>query len=280
MKSYKRILLFLWVIVLISVISLPQNLIAGAWTQKKGGIYNESLFTYYTTRSEFDKHYKRNSLSNGGRFSKQEFQEYIEYGITHRITAIGNFGYDIIHYKDNNGDKTNNGFIGNELALRYKIQDFPFILSAQGLISIPPTFSETGSLPVTNGQIDLEPRILVGKSFDKIKTYFNLENAIRFRLEGPADEWRLHFALGYKGFYPWETIFEYSHIIGFNNGTRQIVNENITITTDYDLYRLAWTSLIHMNKHLAVKIQPFVHVAGENTGNGWGITSGLVLNFD
>jgi protein XagA len=64
---------------------------AGAWTMEQGNFYERVAFNYYTADREFDVQ-KEDTLFR--KFRNMYLSNYIEYGITDRITFINAMYYD------------------------------------------------------------------------------------------------------------------------------------------------------------------------------------------
>lgn len=176
----------------------PQFCRAGAWTQEKKASYYYLSFICYNTSSQFSEAGRITPFSNRGIFRKKELNYYLEYGLDEDITLIGNFFYDWIEYRDDLWKRTNQGFSSIELALRYKLLEKNYVLSFHSLLSIPPRVEEDLLLPITDGQVALELRLLLGKYFPNSKVYVNLEFGARKHCREPHEELRYQVLAGSK----------------------------------------------------------------------------------
>ena len=259
----------------------PQLCQAGAWTQKKQFSYHHLTLTYYETNTQFTKTGEIISFNNRGRFEKKELNYYLEYGISDRLTLVGNFFYDWIEYRDDFSDLTNHGFSSSEIALRYKLLERSFVLSLQSLVSIPPRSREDPVIPITNGQLDLELRLLLGRYFPQSKTYTNMEFGVRKRFEEPADELKCQLLAGFKNWKPWEFVLQYDGTISLKNGkSTEIPQYDIIRTNEYDLHRVSGTIIYHLKGSRSLSLQYYRHLAGKNTGEGWGLSGGIIYELE
>jgi len=255
----------------------PQFCRAGAWTKEKRASYHYLSFTYYNTSSQFSEDGKIIPYSNQGKFSKREVSYYLEYGLEEDITLIGNFFYDWVEYRDNFWARSNQGFSSIELALRCKLLENNSTLSLQSLVSIPPRAEEYPSLPISNGQFALELRLLLGRYFPRLKAYTNLEFGIRRFCEKGTEELRYQVLGGCKKWWPCEFALQYDGIIGLKNSEpTETLQYDAIGTEDYDLHRLTATIIYHLNQERSLTLQYYHHIAGRNTGEGWGITGGII----
>jgi len=263
------------------LLSSPQLCQAGVWTRKKQAFYHQLIFTYYETSTQFTRAGEITAFDNRGRFEKKELNYYLEYGISDRLTLVGNFFYDWIKYQDDFSDLTNLGFSSSEIALRYKLFERRFLFSLQSLVSIPPRCREDPLIPITNGQVDLELRLLLGRYLPQSKTYTNVEFGVRRRFEEPADELRCQLLVGSKNRKPWEFVLQYDGTVSLKNGKlTEIPQYDVIRTNEYDLHRVSGTIIYHLRGARKLTLQYYRHVAGKNTGEGWGLSGGIVYELE
>ena len=172
------------VITVLFLLFFVQNSFAAAWVKKKGeGQFINNLF-YYTTQSYNDSSGNR---VNQDRFSKIDYNPYVEYGISNDVT-IG-ISPSFQYLKQNGED--NLGLADTEIFARKKIwENSSSIFSLQPLIKLFGPYSEEDNLAFGKKQIDVEMRALYGKSFSIFdeNMFANLETAYRKRMEAPSDE--------------------------------------------------------------------------------------------
>jgi len=261
----------------IFLLASPEFCRAGAWTQEKRASYHYLSFTYYNTSSQFSETGRITPFSNGGIFRKRELNYYLEYGLNEGITLIGNFFYDWIEYRDDLWERTNQGFSSVELALRCKLLEKNYVLSFHSLLSIPPRAEEDLLLPITDGQVALELRLLLGRYFPNPKVYVNLEFGARKHCREPHEELRYQILAGSKKWSPWEFALQYDGITNLRNaGAYDITQNSMTRTREYDLHRLTASITYQLNDKTSLTLQYYHHIAGRHTGEGWGISGGII----
>ena len=74
--------------------------LAGAWTLGKGKIYDRLAFNYYYANKEFDKSGNSQDFANNGNFRDFNLNNYLEYGLTDRLTLINSLYYKYIRKED------------------------------------------------------------------------------------------------------------------------------------------------------------------------------------
>jgi hypothetical protein len=170
----------------------------GAWTCKKGNLYNRFAFNHYYADERFNDDGDKESFAYGGDFKDFNLQKYLEYGITDDLTLITSFYYKYIKKEDNTVEQKTEGIGDIDLALKYMLLERSWgIFSTQSLIKIPEAYDKNEDLPLGNGQYDFEFRILYGRSlWPAIPGYCNAEIGYRFRAQDPADELRYLIEFG------------------------------------------------------------------------------------
>ena len=175
---------------------------AGAWTQAQGKSYHQFTVNYYYADRNFDDDGDRHDFANDGDFMDVNVNYYMEYGLFESLTAITSIYYKYLKFEDNTIESKTYGIPDIDLGLRYKISDTDAgIFSVQTIVKIPEAYDEDDTVPLGNGQYDLEFRLLYGKSlYPKIPGYANLEAGYRWRFESPADEFRylLEFGMNFS----------------------------------------------------------------------------------
>ena len=209
---------------------------AGAWTQSKGGLYDRVSFNYYYADDEFTSSGRADFPSNGN-FKDFHVSNYIEYGLTDRLTLINSLFYKTIRKEDDQVKQHTSGLGDVDVAAKYKIAEGPWgIVSGQALVKIPGPYDEDISLPLGNKQWDVEARLLYGKSlYPHIPGYVNFEIAYRVRFGDPSDELRYlaEFGMDFtKRFYGRVKL---DGIYSMNNGEDFDNSGNPTITNNFNL---------------------------------------------
>jgi protein XagA len=251
---------------------LPHTSFAGAWAQKENEGLALGTYRFYSTDQEFESNGHVRDFQNNGEFRKHEWNFYLEYGITSKLTAVGNFFLQELEFENNtNGLDSNLGFPNQELGLRYQFASLP-AQSVQILVSFPGTYSETTTPLLGNNQVDIEPFYFVGNGFEMSGRhgFWELGFGPKFRMQAPSDQLRWLATLGMSWSKSWETILQFEGTHGIGNDQRQTVGNNITVTTDYTLIKATGSLMYHIDNHWTVSAGPTFHVYGENTGAGGG----------
>jgi len=188
---------------------LPRSLSAAAWTQPKGGGYVKAWVRFQAAigfldgwnDEDGDFHYTGDYAETGLHF-------YGEYGLTDRLTAIGNVPAVKTYWVDQQdffgaspGDPT--------VGLRYGLIQKNWVLSAQVTSTVPlvddrarttfrdlDTDEQLGVLKFGAGVFDIEPRIQFG--FGTEQGHFGLDVGRRIRTGGFQDQWVWTIEGGYQ----------------------------------------------------------------------------------
>lgn len=185
----------------LSVFMLGGSAHAGAWTAKRGSMYNKLTYNYYSTDQNFDSAGDKVDFPNGGSFTNGNLNYYLEYGITDSLTFSSSVYYQRLKYEqDDASDMKTSGVADIDLALKYNLySSHRHIVSVQGLVKIPETYDKHDSPPLGSGQYDYEVRLMYGASlWPEIPGYCNFEIGYRFRAEEPADELKYLLEFGTK----------------------------------------------------------------------------------
>ncbi len=182
---------------------LHAQLFAGAWTQKKNGLYLKISSNYLYTTQEFnhvgDKleiFQERFAFINTS-FRDFNINAYVEYGIDNRFTVIANLPYKILTAKRSEvvGDSVVSriltlytlGVSDLSLSARYALFKTPFALAIQGGFKIPLGYDKNPvneGAPLGTGELDFEGNLLFGKSLYPLPLY--LTGGIGYRQRSGA----------------------------------------------------------------------------------------------
>ena len=225
------------------IIASAEASFGGAWTAPQGSFYEKLAYNYYSSDENFSSSGGRVRTPNNGKFTDYDVNNYFEYGLTNDLTVITSLTYkwlknegDTFHVRaDSLGDA--------DLGLRYKLLDGKAgILSTQLLVKIPGAYGRNDPLPLGNGQLDTEVRLLYGRSlYPHIPGYANVEAGYRWRADGPADEFRYLIEVGVDIPGNFFTRAKLDGILSMNNGKKTNGTINPTATYNYDLGKLDLT---------------------------------------
>jgi hypothetical protein len=151
---------------------------SGGFTQPKGGVFSDLSFR----------------TLDSGSFSKLELQAYVEYGIQESLSLIIKSPYNWLENKVGDQTLRNEGFIDQEIGLRWRLNRDPWLaVAVQGLLLVPPGYDANDPLPLGKGVVGAEFRIPVTRTYKlgQLYGYGSVEAAYR-KYFGPAsDEVRL-----------------------------------------------------------------------------------------
>lgn len=280
MRAYSRFL-FTAGTALLAFWGSFENALAGAWAQAPGHGLAVLNYYYYATNNQFSNAWHLQPFDNSGRFVKNEWNLYTEYGLTKHLTLIGNFFLDALLYQDSYGRETNFGLADQEVGLRYQFaQKIP--QSFQLTVKIPGPYSVNTQPALGNGQTDIELAYYIGSSYRFLGHWGFVDAGAGFRLRtgAPADEARWYLTAGltlthWLDFY----YIEANGIYGLGDNQPQFVGNNILLTTDFDLMKVGCSLLVHPAKDWTIQAGPYFSVAGRATGGGGGFKVAIWRQF-
>jgi hypothetical protein len=255
---------------------------AGPWTPAKG--HGQVIFgwTLYRTGEEFSASRDRESFGNEGVFSKNEINPYFETGLTDRLAFVGSFFASDQGYRNSFGHLDNHGLGDTELGLRYRMTgtDRPVIVAFQGSTKLA-TGKSDGAIALTNGQTDVEGRVLLGGSFGRSERppFWNVDTGYRFRAGDPADELRVDATIGAYLSRRVMVVGQADTITGMRNADPRARELNPTLTPDYDLYRMQGSVVVRVASRVRAQAGGFFHAWGRSTGAGGGVIAALWLEY-
>lgn len=255
---------------------LPAAAHAGAWTAKQGDTYLKGAVNYFDTSSRFG-----DQLPDFENFRDINFNIYLEHGLRDDLTFFATSAFKDIE-QTSAGETVSNSGIGDvDVGLRYNLTNDGAVVSIQGLAKLPFLYSETADLPLGNGQIDLEGKVLVGKSFGPAG-YVGLEAGYRYRAEAPVDEFR--YLIEYGVDLSEETYFrtKLDGIVGLGSASGASVAANAlnaSLPIDFDLGKLEYTLGYKFQSGLAAEITGTTNVYGDNTLKGTNVQFAIVSQF-
>jgi len=253
---------------------------AGAWTQPKGGLYDRFSMNYYYADDEFGSG-GRTDFPLHGNFKDFHAGNYIEYGLTDRITLINSLFYKTIRKEDDEVKQHSSGLGDVDLAAKYKIAEGPWgVLSGQGLVKIPGPYDEDIPLPLGNKQWDVEARLLYGRSlYPHIPGYVNFEIAYRVRFGDPSDELRYLAEFGMDFTKQFYGRVKLDGIYSMNNGADFDKSGNPTITNNFNLGKVFVTAGYKIAKRWGLEVEYTPELCGKNTAAGATYSLALVYQM-
>ena len=243
---------------------------AGAWTMQKGQFYDRMAFNYYSTDEEFDKDGDRTGFANNGKFRDVNLSNYIEYGLLDNLTIINSVYYKGIRKRDDTIEQKTCGIGDIDLGAKVQIMKLAGgVLSSQALVKLPVAYDKNDDLPLGNGQVDLEVRLLYGRSlYPYMPGYCNFEIGYRWRLQDPSDELRylLEFGIDFTKEFYGRIKLDGTHSI--DNGEHFDTSGNPTTTNNYDLGKLDTVIGYKISKNWGIEAGYNPAIYGQNTAAG------------
>ena len=252
---------------------------AGAWTLQKGKIYNRLAVNYYFADREFDDEGHRNDLADNGKFRDYNINNYIEFGLTDKITIINSLYFKKIE-KEDDVNKTKTYGIGDiDLGVKYKLVEGTWgIFSTQTLVKIPEAYDADDDLPLGNGQYDMELRLLYGRSlYPSIPGYCNVEVGYRWRLDDPSDEIRYLIEVGMDFTKSLYGRVKLDGTYSMDNGEHLDESGNPTTTNNFDVGKLDVTLGYKINKSWGIEAGYMHAIYGQNIAAGATYTIAISL---
>jgi len=265
---------------LVMTVFCPLPARAGAWAQEKGSGLAILQYYFYTTDTGFTDGWHPERFGGDGRFTKNQLNLYLEYGLFEDWTLIGNFFLDSVVNDSNRGREANFGPADQEVGLRYQFfERIPQALQLTVKIPGPYYIDEVPALG--NGQTDIELAYYIGHSYKLFDLYGFIDAGAGFRLRTaePADEFRWYFTAGIPILENLDFLIEAQGIHGLGNEQPQIIGENILLTTDFSLIKVGGSLLFRPFENWAVQAGPYFHVAGRATGAGGGFKVAIWREF-
>lgn len=257
---------------LIAIIFAP-TAHAGAWLQPEGHGLWIAQATYFHNAHFFDADGTRQSQPH---FTKYEFQPYAEYGLRPNLT-IGGTAY-LQQNRQSGSEKI--GVADPEFFARTRLwYDDRQVLSLQPLIKLPSAYRSDASPRSGTDNFDAELSLLYGRNLTLFsdRDYLDLRAGYRARGGALSDQWRADAALGLRLSDRWQVIPAIRMILAAEVPDNVAFRE--TGDLDYDLTKAEVTAMYTLNEKQNLHLTYFSHVAGRQTGNGYGITAGFSQDF-
>jgi len=249
---------------------------AGAWTAPKGDVYLKGAVNYFETSSRFGP----DDLGGFENFKDLNFNVYLEYGLRDNLTFFTTTAFKDIENTANGVTTSNSGIADIDLGLRYNLSSGPTVVSVQGLFKAPFLYSDDADLPLGNGQIDLEGKLLIGRSFGSAG-YVGVEAGYRYRADAPVDEFRylLEYGVDLSKEAYFRTKLDGTLGLGDADIAVPLAAANPSLPLAFDLGKLEYTLGYKVNDTIAVELTGTTNVYGDNTLKGTNIQFAVVSIF-
>ena len=192
--------------------------LAGAWTLDAGTGALVVTGTASQANSVFDSGSKLRPIP---RYSKDEAQALIEYGVTNWFTAM--FQPSLQHVDiaaPFNAQRSGLGY--TDIGGRARIwSDASWVVSAQATFRIPGVFDKTNPAAIGYTDSEIELRGLAGYSFKAgtLPAFVDLEVAQRYRLGGPPNEFRTDITFGIRPAERWLLLAQSFNVLSEGAGS-------------------------------------------------------------
>ena len=276
MKSFLKIFVALFL--------FSNNALAGAWTQSAGDILFIENVIFYKSDTFTDVNGNKQSQS---KFSKTEYNPYIEYGLTNQIT-LGFTGY--VNHISQDKDASNS-FSRNE---NYSIADpsffarfalmedgfDPFQLSIQSLVKFRIKNFIDGAPLSGTPSTDFELGLLAGKDFNFLGGTF-VDSKIFYRTRRGSGN--LNDQYGFEATAGFPFLFN-STLMPFVSGTfanadKQEYVQDFLSAGDFDLVKGQLSTIFDVSDDVSLQIGYFRHLYMRGTSDGDGTLVSLWTRF-
>ena len=261
---------FVTVIIAIAYAKMAQ---AGAWVQPLGKGLLITQATYYSTDSYFDTNGEKQSQP---RFSKYELQPYGEYGLNDWLTIGGSAYAQSVSQSGVN----NRGIADPEIFARARLwHSDTQVISIQPLVKFSSHF-QRGRPPQGGSKTrDGELSILYGRNLKILsdRDYVDSRVGYRARDHGLSNQVRSDVALGLNVSDTVQIVPALRTVIATDMSEAATFTEGGDL--DYNVLKAEVTGIYHMNDRQWLQASLFKHVAGIQTGAGYGISLGFAESF-
>ena len=192
--------------------------LAGAWTLDAGTGALVVTGTTSQANSVFDSGSKLRPIP---RYSKDEAQALIEYGVTNWFTAMLQPSLQHVDIAAPfSAQRSGLGY--TDIGGRARIwSDSSWVVSAQATFRIPGVFDKTNPAAIGYTDSEIELRGLAGYSFKTgtLPAFIDLEVAQRYRLGGPPNEFRTDITFGIRPAERWLLLTQSFNVLSEGAGT-------------------------------------------------------------
>lgn len=262
---------------------------ADAWTQEQGHALWIVKGLYSDSGAYFDDGHDRQNFGFDGKSRQEQLNLYVEYGLTNRLTFVGNFYASRFGYRNDFGEQSRTGFSDQEVGLRYALnpdRDGPWV-SALQVLTVFPAYGEheESTSPVLGlGGYGMEFRYSAGRGYTlgTHSAYVDMGAAVRLRTGDAADEARADISSGVALTTKWMMIGELNIIQSLGNGKRPVdppVGAGLVNGNNYDLTKLQLSFVYTTDRGMGLQFGWQQPVLGRNTGAGGGPLLALWLRY-
>lgn len=267
MPALRRVT-YLW-----AMLFAPCAAFAGAWLQPKGDGLLITQATYYSTDTYFDTNGNAQSQPT---YRKYELQPYAEYGVTDWLTLGGSAYLQSVSQSGG----SNRGIADPELFAKLRIwNDEQQTIALQPLVKLRSIFGSDNNPRGGSRSTDAELSLLYGRSMPLLtpRDYVDVRIGYRTRNRGLSDQIRTDAVAGIKLTDRFEIAPAIRSVVAVKPTDMATYSENGDL--DYHVVKAEVSALYHLDDTQWLQAGVFKHVAGMQTGDGYGITLGYAQRF-
>ena len=265
---------------LTSLLTLPGQAFAGAWTQDKGNTQIILTGSYYGANKLWDNSGHKQSQPSYGKY---ELNPYLEYGLQDGLTAGASLTLQRTHQDkaapgvfSASAGQSNWGMGDSEFFLRKRVfQNGTYVLSVEPMVKVPSPESAADQPRIGSSHYDAGVGVSGGYTFEAYghQHYADIDTQFRHRFGAPHDQVHLAGTLGINVAPQW-TIMPQTFVT-----LRTDSNPSNAFTQspddDYNLTRLQLSALYKMSEDLSLQFGGFTDIDGKNAGTGNGLLVAL-----
>jgi hypothetical protein len=253
---------------------VPHAVQAGAWLMPEG--HGQIVVT--GTASQATR-----SFDNGGglqatpRYSKDELNALLEYGVTGWLTAIATPSLQHVDIAPPTGAQRT-GFGNSEFGARALIAHGDswgnsWVLSAQGTVLAPGTVDNGNPAALGYTGVDIDLRGLLGASFTLggWPAFVDLQLAQRFRTGGPPSEMRADVTFGLRAAARWLLLAQAFNVVSEGSGDPLFPQNRY--------HKLQMSVIYNITPQWALQGGAFTTFAGSNSVQENGLLAGVWYRF-
>lgn len=242
----------------------------GAWTMEKG--HGQVMVTATPSWASSVFTNTRGTAATPS-YNKFELQALFEYGLSDRLTAIVMPGLQHVTI-DAPTNATRTGLGYTEAGVRYRVVSGEnWVLSGQGTFRLPGAFDTANPAAVGYTGIETDLRVLGGVTFAMFgaPAYLDVQLAQRFRSDGPPNEFRADFTLGYRPAPDWLLLAQSYNVFSEGAGG--------PLFPSYDYHKLQLGVAYDLTPHWSLLAAAFTTFSGRNALQEDGATLGVWYRF-
>jgi hypothetical protein len=260
----------LWRVLAVALMASPTAAFAGAWTLDAG----QAGAVVTGTLSQADRGFDGNGhLVSIPRYSKDELQALLEYGVTNWFTVM--LAPSLQHVAiapPFEGQRSGLGY--TDIGGRVRIWEADsWVVSGQTTFRIPGTSDQSNLAAIGYTDYEIDVRGLVGHSF-KLGTwssFVDVQVAQRFRLGGPPDEFRTDLTLGVRPEDKWLLLMQSFNVISEGVGTWGFPS--------FAYHKLQLSVVHELTASLSLQLGGYTTYAGRNALQENGLVLGAWIKF-